>query len=162
MKQRKRGKQKENKEKSKKNLECKRGGTRTRSGITRLTNQRTQRHPIKTRGGKQGSFFRPADKETKERIQFELVSTPKEEHKRSLRNIKVPSKFAFAAEYESSSEYKESSDEEDWECKECRGDEGRSGEYTGCDKCSRWYHKRCSTFESKESHFECHKCLAGP
>ena len=45
---------------------CKRGGVRTRGGITRLTHQRTERHPIKARGGKQGSFFRPADKETKE------------------------------------------------------------------------------------------------
>ena len=35
------------------------------------------------------------------------------EHKQSSRNIKVPSKFALAAEYESSSEYEESLDEED-------------------------------------------------
>ena len=69
------------KRKLQKNLECKKGGARTRSGTTRMTNQRTQRHSIKTRGGKHGSFFRPADQETKEQHkQFELDNTPNEEY----------------------------------------------------------------------------------
>ena len=45
------------------NIGCKRGGVRTRVG---LTHQKAQRLAIKTRWGKQGSFFRPADKEIKE------------------------------------------------------------------------------------------------
>ena len=114
------------------------------------------------RRGKQGSFFRPAEKESKEEhTRYKSVNTPEEGHKRSSRNVKAPSRFSYAAEYESSSEFQESSDEEDWECKECGGDEGSSDEYIGCDKCSRWYYKDCTTSEIEESHFECHKCLAG-
>ena len=121
-----------------KDLECRRGGANTRGGITRLTNQRTQRNTIKTRGGKQGSFFRPAEKESKEEhTRYKSVNTPEEGHKRSSRNVKAPSRFSYAAKYESSSEFQESSDEEDWECKECGGDEGSSDEYIGCHKCSR-------------------------
>ena len=142
-------------------LECRRGGARTRGGITWLTNQRTQRNIIKTHGGKQGSFFRLAEKESKELTRYKSVNTPEEGHRRSSRNVKAPSRFSYAAEYESSSEFEESSDEEDWECKECGGDEGSSDKYIGCDKCLRWYHKRCTTFESEESHFECQKCLVG-
>ena len=90
MKQKKGGKQKDNKKKIQKNLECKRGSVRTRGG---LTHQRTQRHQIKTRGSKQGSFYRLAYKEIKEqRIQFELFNTPEDGHKRpsSSRNVKAP------------------------------------------------------------------------
>ena len=70
-----------------KDLECRRGGARTRGGITRLTNQRTQRKTIKTSGGKQGSFFRPAEKESKEEhSRYKSVNTPEEGHKRSSKN----------------------------------------------------------------------------
>ena len=34
-------------------------------------------------------LFRPADKETKKHIQFELVNTPEEGHQQSSRNVKV-------------------------------------------------------------------------
>ena len=81
--------------KIKNNIGCKRGGVRTRGG---LTHQRTQRLPIKTRWGKQGSSFRPADKEIKEyRIQFELFIFPEDGHKRpsSNRNVKVPLNLHF-------------------------------------------------------------------
>ena len=60
---------------------------------------------VKICGGKEGSFFRPADKETKEEhMKFELVSSPEEWHKQSSRNVRIPSKFAYATEYESTSE----------------------------------------------------------
>ena len=102
-------------------------------------------------------FFRPAEKESKEEhTRYKSVNTPEEGHKHSSRNVKAPSRFSYAAEYESSSEFEESSDDEDWESKECGGDEGSSDEYIGCDKGSRWYYKDCTTFEIEESHFECH------
>ena len=60
------GKEKRKEEREKMRLKKRTRGARKRGGSTRMTNQRTQRHPIKTCGGKQGSFFRPADQETKD------------------------------------------------------------------------------------------------
>ena len=125
LKQRQQGRLTENKENLKKLLNAKEEVLEQEVEL-----QRTQRHPIKTCGGKQGSFFRIADKETKEQhIQFELVNTAEEGHNKSSRNAKVPSKFEYAPEYKSSSKYKESLDEEDWECKKCGGNEDCSDEH---------------------------------
>ena len=62
--------------------------------------------------------------EGQELAKNELVNTTEEGHKWSSRNVKVPSRFAYAAEYKSSAEYEHSLDEKDWECKECGGDKG--------------------------------------
>lgn len=73
MKQRKSGKQKENKENWKKILNAKEEVLKQE---VKLLNWPIQK-PIKIYGGKQGPFFRPEEKETKvECMKYELVNTP--------------------------------------------------------------------------------------